>query len=396
MAAIGGSRKLLLLVCDSLGIGAAPDAADYGDAGADTLGHVAARAGGLDAPNLAGLGLAALVPGLGPPAAAADAAWASLTPTARGKDSTTGHWELLGLPLRTPFPTYPDGFPPTLIAAFEEAIGRGTLANAVGSGTAMIERYGDRHLQSGEPIVYTSADSVFQLAAHVDLVPVETLYGWCELARALLVGEHGVGRVIARPFAGRPGAFERTSQRRDFPLAPPESTYLDLLAAAAVPVLAVGKVADLFDGRGIGASHRSRDNDEGIEIALQLLGEPGPALVFVNLCDFDTEFGHRQDPDGYAAAVEALDRRLPELVEAVGGDGLLLLTGDHGCDPTDDSTDHTRERTPLLMAGGLLDGLGGRDLGAREFADVGATAAALLGVEPRLAGHSLAPDLGLG
>lgn len=393
---MGPARKVLLLVCDSLGVGAAPDAAEYGDAGADTLGHVVAAAGGVEAPNLAGMGLATLVPGVGaPPRERADAAWAKLVPAAAGKDSTTGHWELCGLPLTTPFPTFPQGFPAELIADFEAAIGRPTLGNAVGSGTAMIERFGPAHYESGDPIVYTSADSVFQLAAHVERAPLDQLYEWCEAARGLLDGEDAVGRVIARPFAGRPGGFERTADRRDFPLPPSGPTYLDLLTAAGVPVLSVGKVADLFDGRGIAASRRSHDNEDGVEIALELLAEPGPALVFVNLCDFDTEYGHRQDPAGYAQAIEALDRRLPELVAAVGPDGLLMLTGDHGCDPTDDSTDHTRECTPLLLAGGLIAGLGARDLGSRTFADVGATAAELLGVEPTLAGASLAPELGL-
>jgi phosphopentomutase len=391
------AEQVLLLVCDSFGIGGAPDAEAYGDAGSDTLGHVAAAVGGLAAPNLAGLGLGTLtsMPGV-PPAPVAGTAHGALTERSAGKDTTTGHWEICGRVLERPFPTYPDGFPAEVIGPFEEAIGRSVLGNVAASGTEIIERLGEEHLRTGHPIVYTSADSVFQIATHVRVVPLETLYAWSRIARAILTGPHEVGRVIARPFDGEPGAFVRRPERRDFAVPPPGPTLLDVVSGAGIPVLAVGKIVDIFSGQGITDSVYSNSNDHGVDLTLAYLRRPGRKLVFTNLVDFDSKYGHRNDPVGYARCIEALDARVPELIEAVGEGGLLFLTGDHGCDPTvTPSTDHTRERTPALVSG-VLDEPGAIDVGVRAgFADLGATVGDVLGVPTEgLAGESFATALG--
>jgi len=387
-------ERILLLVCDSFGVGEAPDAAAYGDAGANTVGHVATAVGGLDAPNLAALGLGCLTDVAGvPPDPAPGTAHGKMIEASAGKDTITGHWEIAGIVLDRPFPTYPDGFPPEVIEPFERAVGRKVLGNKAASGTEIIDELGQEHMASGRPIVYTSADSVFQVACHVDVVPLETLYAWCRIARALLDGEHRVGRVIARPFAGRPGSFHRTPDRRDFSVPPPAPTLLDFAQKAGVSVCAVGKIRDIFDGQGITEFRYSRSNDDGIDITLDYLGGAGPMLVVTNLVDFDSKFGHRNDPKGYAACIEALDRRIPELERAV-GDGLLFLTGDHGCDPTTmDSTDHTREHTPVLAWGARRpDPV---DLGVRRpFGDLGMTIADILGIPVEgLSGTSVAPLL---
>jgi len=386
--------RVLILVCDSFGVGAAPDAAAYADEGSDTLGNCARATGGIHAPNLGALGLGLLTDIRGvEPRAEPGTAHGRLTERSAGKDSTTGHWEIAGIVLDRPFPLYPHGFPPEVIEPFEEAIGRKVLGNVPASGTEIIERLGEEHLRTGRPIVYTSGDSVFQIACHKEVADLETLYSWCRVARGILTGDHNVGRVIARPFAGRPGRFARTPERRDFSVPPPHRTLLDLSVGAGVTVYGVGKIQDVFAGRGVTEARYSDSNDHGVDITLEYLRRPGPALVFSNLGDFDSKYGHRNDPEGYAACVEALDRRIPELLAALDG-GVLLLTGDHGCDPTTPSTDHSRERTPLLVAG--LQG-GPRDVGTRTtFADLGATAGDLLGVETgRLAGSSFAGELGL-
>lgn len=371
--------RVLLLVCDSWGVGDAPDAGAYGDVGADTLGNTARAVGGINAPNLEGLGLGNLTAIEGvEPRAAGGAGFGRATERSAGKDTTTGHWEMMGLRLDHPFPLYPRGFPSEIVNAFEAAIGREILGNVPASGTEIIDRLGEEHVRTGRPIVYTSGDSVFQIACHKDVVALPTLYEWCREARRLLVGEHAVGRVIARPFAGAPGRFVRTPERRDFSLPPPGPTVLDHLQAASVPVYGVGKIRDIFCGQGITEARYSDSNDDGIDLTLEYLRRPAPSFVFTNLVDFDSKYGHRNDPGGYAAAIEALDRRLPELVDALGG-GVLFITGDHGCDPTTPSTDHTRERTPLLAAG--LPG-GPHEIGTRDgFGDLGITIAALLGVE---------------
>jgi phosphopentomutase len=389
--------RILLLVCDSFGVGEAPDAAAYDDTGANTIGHVAASVGGLRAPNLGRLGLGSLtdVEGVAPDGDRGTAHGKQRERSA-GKDTITGHWEICGIVLERPFPTYPEGLPPEVIEPFERAIRRKVLGNRPASGTEIIEELGEKHLRTGHPIVYTSADSVFQVACHVRVVPLEQLYEWCKTARTILDGEHRVGRVIARPFDGEPGAFVRRPERRDYSVPPPGRTVLDLVHDAGIRVYGVGKIRDIFDGQGLSEFSYSDSNDHGIDLSIEYLRRPGTSLVFTNLVDFDSKYGHRNDPLGYARCIEALDPRIPELEEAV-GDGLMLITGDHGCDPTDtSSTDHTREYTPVLVAGARSDAA--VDLGVREvFGDVGATVADALGVMLEdVAGTSFAPELGFG
>ncbi|TMK46114.1 MAG: phosphopentomutase [Actinobacteria bacterium] len=383
-----------MVVCDSFGVGDAPDAAAYGDEGSDTLGNCSRAVGGIHAPNFERLGLGLLTPIEGmAPKAAPGTAHGRLTERSAGKDTTTGHWEMCGFVLERPFPLYPKGFPPEVIQPFEEAIGRTVLGNKPASGTEIIEELGQEHLRTGRPIVYTSGDSVFQIATHKDVVPLPTLYQWCRVARRILTGEHNVGRVIARPFTGTPGHFTRTPERRDFSVPPPGKTLLDFCRDDGIGVYGVGKIQDIFAGQGMTEARYSDSNDQGVDITLEYLGRPSPALVFTNLVDFDSKYGHRNDPVGYAACIEALDPRLAELEAAMDG-GVMLLTGDHGCDPTTPPTDHSRERTPLLVAG-IRDGP--VDLGARPtFADLGATVADLLAVKTEgLAGESFAPEIGL-
>jgi phosphopentomutase len=388
--------RVLVLVCDSWGVGDAPDAAAYGDEGSDTIANTARAVGGLDAPNLEALGLGLLtdVEGLGR-RAQPGTAHGRATERSAGKDTITGHWEMMGIRLDHPFPLYPDGFPPAIIDPFEAAIGRSVLGNRPASGTEIIEDLGKEHLRTGRPIVYTSGDSVFQVATHVDVVPLEMLYDWCRIARGLLTGPHRVGRVIARPFDGEPGAFVRRPERRDYSVPPPGPTVLDRLTDQGVRVFGVGKIRDIFDGQGVGEATYSDSNEHGVDLTLEYLDRPGPSLVFTNLVDFDSKYGHRNDPAGYAGAIERLDRRLPELTSALDG-GVLLITGDHGCDPTTASTDHSRERTPILAAG--LPAEEARDIGTRSgFGDLGATVADLLGVGvDGLEGTSFLDRLGIG
>jgi phosphopentomutase len=387
--------RVCVLVCDSWGVGDAPDAEAYGDAGSDTLAHTARAVGGVRAPTLEGLGLGHLTTIEGVAARAEPGAgYGRATERSAGKDTTTGHWEMMGIVLDGPFPLYPDGFPPEIMEPFEAAIGRRALGNLPASGTEIIEELGPEHLRTGDPIVYTSGDSVFQVATHVDVVPLPQLYEWCRVARRLLTGRHAVGRVIARPFEGAPGAFVRRPERRDFSVPPPGDTVLDRLQAADVPVYAVGKIQDIFSRQGITEARYSDSNDHGVDLTIDYLSRPPPAFVFANLVDFDSKYGHRNDPAGYAAAIEALDRRLPDLIGRLDA-GVLLITGDHGCDPTTRPTDHSRERTPLLAAG--LPG-GPYEIGTRStFADLGATVAALLGVPSEgLTGSSFADRIGFG
>ncbi|MGH2554434.1 MAG: phosphopentomutase [Actinomycetota bacterium] len=393
----GSVERVLLLVCDSFGVGEAPDAADYGDSGSDTIGHVARAVGGLRAPNLGGLGLGNLteVQGVSPDGRARTASGKQQERSA-GKDTITGHWEITGIVLDRPFPTYPNGFPHEIIEVFERAIGREVLGNKAASGTEIIDELGREHLRTGRPIVYTSADSVFQVACHVRVVPLEQLYEWCRIARGILQGDHRVGRVIARPFDGDVGSFFRRPERRDYSVPPPGKTVLDFVKDAGISVYGVGKIRDIFDGRGLSEFSYSDSNDHGVDLTVEFLRRPGASLVFTNLVDFDSKYGHRNDPAGYARCIEALDRRIPELTDAV-GDGLMVITGDHGCDPTiTPSTDHTREFTPVLASGAKNDGP--VDLGVRAvFGDVGATVAEVLGVAvDGLAGTSFAGELGLG
>ncbi len=387
--------RVLVVVCDSWGVGDAPDAAAYGDVGSDTLANTAEAVGGIRAPNLAGLGLGLLTTIRGLDASALPgSAHGRATERSAGKDTTTGHWEMMGIRLDEPFPLYPDGFPSDIMTAFEEAIGRRTLGNRPASGTAIIAELGEEHLRTGSPIVYTSGDSVFQIAAHKSVVDLAQLYGWSRAARRLLTGPHAVGRVIARPFEGEPGALVRSPERRDFSVPPPGPTILDRLQGTGIAVLAVGKIQDIFSGQGISEGRYSDSNDHGIDLTLEYLRRPAPALVFTNLVDFDSKYGHRNDPAGYAACIEAFDRRIPDLVGALDG-GVMLITGDHGCDPTTPPTDHSRERTPLLAAG--LTG-GPLDIGTRDsFADLGQTVASLLGADGSgLDGESFSDLLGIG
>ncbi|MBC7106012.1 MAG: phosphopentomutase [Firmicutes bacterium] len=374
-------RRVVLMVLDGVGVGELPDAGRYGDAGSNTLVHTARAAGGLRVPNLNRLGLGRIIPGAGLEWVPAPAGcYGRMAERSPGKDTMTGHWEMAGLVLDRPFPVYPHGFPEEVIRPFEERIGRRVLGNRPASGTAVIEELGREHLATGRPIVYTSADSVFQIAAHEDVIPVEELYRMCRIARELLVGEHAVGRVIARPFTGTPGAFRRTPRRRDFTLPPPRPTVLDGLAARGLDVVAVGKVADIFAGRGITRALPAAGNAELFGRTLEALSGLRSGLVLTNLVDFDTLYGHRNDAPGFAAALEDFDRRLPALLSALTEADLLFVTADHGCDPTTPSTDHSREYVPLLVYGpGVRAGV---DLGTREtFADLGATLGAIFGVE---------------
>ena len=384
---MGGARAVVLIVLDSVGIGEAPDAAVFGDEGASTLPHIAQAVGGLALPNMEGLGLGRVAPIEGvSPAVEPNGAYGAMIERSPGKDTTTGHWEIAGVILECAFPTFPDGFPPDVIEGFERAAGVTTMGNEVASGTEIIRRLGDEHVRTGRPIVYTSADSVFQIAAHVDVVPLERLYELCRIARELLKPPYEVGRVIARPFAGESGAYERTTDRHDFSVLPPHDTVLDAISGAGLEVRGVGKISDIFAGRGVTHSRTTRSNDDGVDAVIEQLKEIDRGLVFANLVDFDQAFGHRNDPAGYAGALEDFDRRLPEIQAALRPDDVLMITADHGNDPTTPSTDHTRERVPLLVYGGRPVDLGVR----RSFSDCGAAVADLLRVETTTPGESFA------
>jgi phosphopentomutase len=386
-------ERVTLIVLDSVGCGDARDAAAYGDEGANTLANISRAVGGLALPNMGqlGLGHVADIQGV-PPTTAALGAYGRLTEVSPGKDTTTGHWELAGLVLDRPFPTYPDGFPAELMAKYEALIGRKTLGNYPASGTEIIKLLGQEHMRTGEPIVYTSADSVFQIAAHEEVIPVDELYRLCEIARTLLTGEHAVGRVIARPFVGQPGSFARTEHRRDFSLEPPADTLLDVIQSAGLEVMGVGKIEDIFAHRGLTQSNHTGNNMAGVDAILEFLAAGEPGLIFANLVDFDALYGHRNDPQGYAGALQAFDCRLPEIMRALRNHDLLMVTADHGTDPTMASTDHSRERVPFLAYGPSVRP--NHHLGTRaSFADVAATIADLLDVPWWGAGQSFAQDI---
>ena len=371
-------KRVFLIVLDSCGIGALPDAAAFGDVGCNTLRRIA-QSPAFDATNTRRLGLGNIdgVDYIGT-TDIPTAAVARLAERSMGKDTTLGHWEIAGVVSPRALPTYPDGFPPEVIDAFEKATGRGTLCNKPYSGTEVIKDYGKQHLDSGALIVYTSADSVFQIAAHEELVLPEQLYEYCRTARKILCGEHAVGRVIARPFIGATPDFTRTANRRDFSIEAPRETLLDAVKAAGKTVYTVGKIADIFASRGVTRSVLTHSNAEGMDAALTALSEDFTGLCFINLVDFDMLYGHRQDVDGYAAAFAAFDGWLPRFLDAMGEEDVLFITADHGCDPGDESTDHSREYVPLLIYG---DGVRVVNLGTRTtFADVGATVAEALGV----------------
>ena len=373
--------KTLLIVLDSVGAGPLPDALEFDPEPGNTLGHIAQAVGGLNMPWLESLGLGRIteIQGLSKDKPALGG-FGKMAEKARGKDTTAGHWEMMGLILQKPLPTFPDGFPTDFILDFQEALGRQTLGNFVASGTEIIERYGEYHIQSGCPIVYTSADSVFQIAAHEEVIPVPELYRICEIAREMLVDDLGVGRVIARPFIGEPGRFVRTANRRDFSLSPTGPTLLDALVKEGQQVIGVGKISDIFNGRGITESYHTEDNTDGARRTLALMDRLDCGLIFTNLVDFDSKYGHRNNAPGYAAALEAADTCLgPIIQKALTEDWLLLITADHGNDPTTPDTDHNREYVPLLACGkGLKADI---DLGVRQsFSDVAATIAQRHGV----------------
>jgi phosphopentomutase len=346
-------RRAFVVVLDAVGAGATDDATDYGDAGANTLAHVADAVGGLRVPTLERLGLGNVTPLRGVAPVERPVVHGRLWPLGPGKDTTAGHWELMGASAPD-WPTYPDGFPPAVVEAFERAAGRGVICNERSEGLRAIEEYGARHVATGELIVYTSTDSVFQVAAHVDVLPTAELHALCEAARGLLTGEHAVGRVIARPFEGEPGAFRRTPGRRDYALPPEGPTYLDLLSEAGVHVCSVGKVSNVFAGRGVAEERPAHDNPTAIAALDALFGELADGLAFANLVDTDQVYGHRKDVEGFHAALRELDAAVARWIEAMGRDDLLVITADHGCDPASPGTDHTREHVPLLavFAGG--------------------------------------------
>lgn len=365
---------------DSLGVGELPDAARYGDEGSNTLGNIARALGGISLPNFEQLGLGNIIPVQGiKPVPGCRAAWGKMAEMSQGKDTTTGHWELMGLITKRPFPVYSQGFPQDLIKEFEQAIGRRVLGNKVASGTEIIAELGEEHINTGYPIVYTSADSVFQIAAHEEVIPLAELHRICQVARDMLKGRHGVARVIARPFFGKTGSFERTENRHDYSLEPPGSTVLDVLVKHGCETTGIGKIKDIFAGRGITRHIPSGNNTEGIRRIIEAIDSDVRGLVFANLVDFDMKWGHRNDPEGYARAMEQLDRVLPDMIKRLRDGDVLVFTADHGCDPTTPSTDHSREYVPLLVLGRKV--MAGTNLGVREsFADLGKTITDLLGV----------------
>ncbi len=372
-------RRIILIVLDSVGVGETPDAAAYGDTGSDTLGNVA-RLRPLHLPNFGHLGLANLkaLAHL-PPVDYPLGCYGRCAPASPGKDTTTGHWEMAGILLDRPFPTYPNGFPPDVINLFEQRTGRGSLGNVPASGTEIIKQLGEEHARTGWPIVYTSADSVFQVAAHEEVIPLKEQYRICEIAREILRDEHEVGRVIARPFVGSPGAYTRTANRKDLAVPPPPGMLLDELAAHGVDVFSVGKISEIFLGRGIRSAAKTKSNADGMAKTLAALGACQRGLIFVNLVDFDQLYGHRNDGEGFAKALEEVDAWLPALTERLGTEDVVMFTADHGCDPTTLSTDHSREYVPILAWGPAT--AEGVDLGTRaSLADIGQTVAENFGL----------------
>ncbi len=388
-------KRAILIVLDGVGVGANPDAPAYGDEGASSLEHCAKAIGGLFLPNLGSLGLGNLTPIKGtPPTDEARGAYGRMAEKAAGKDSTTGHWEMTGVVLQKPLPTYPHGFPPAVVEAFEQAIGRKVIGNKVASGTEIIQELGEEHVRTGRPIIYTSADSVFQVAAHQEVIPLPELYHMCEIARSLLTGDHAVGRVIARPFVGTPGAFSRTEHRRDFSLSPLGTTLLDLLKEDGKDVIGIGKIEDLFAGRGLTQRDHTETNRDGMAATLHWLERDFTGLLFVNLVEFDMLWGHRRDSEGYAQALRDVDQWFAHVQRVMRPEDAIFFTADHGVDPTYRGTDHTREHVPLLAYGTPVRA--GVNLGVRStFADLGQTLAQAFAVGPLAAGTSFAHDIGL-
>ena len=382
-------KRAIIVVADSMGCGYMNDSADYGDAGADTLGHIAETVG-LNIPNLRQMGLANIRPLKGiEPVENPTAYFGKIAEKSKGKDTTTGHWEIAGLITEKPFPTYTNGFPKDLIEEFEKQTGKKVLGNYPASGTAIIADLGEEQMKTGALIVYTSADSVFQIAAHEEIIPIDDLYKYCEIARKLLKGDHAVSRVIARPFIGKPGNFTRTENRRDFSLEPPTDTFLDVLAKKGFSVIGVGKIEDIFCHRGLTDSYHTGNNHTGLEKTEELLkADTGAGLIFVNLVDFDMLYGHRRNPKGYAEAIEYMDAFIPRLIENMKDDDALIITADHGCDPCHTGSDHTREHVPLLW---FMKGYKGGEIGYLDtYADITATIADMFDIKTDLAGKSFA------
>ena len=382
--------RAIVIVLDSVGIGELPDAEEYGDSGVDTLGHIAEEMGGLDLPLLEKMGLGKIkkLKGMSEDLNAI-ASFGKMAEASAAKDTTTGHWELAGIISKEAFPTYPNGFPDEIIQKFEDEIGRGVLGNKAASGTVIIEELIDEHIETAKPIVYTSADSVFQIAAHEDVISVEELYEMCKKAREILKGKHGVGRVIARPFLGEAGNLERTERRKDFSLKPPYNTLLDNVKTANISVQAVGKIEDIFAHRGISASNHTVDNMESVDAILDFMSTNKNALIFANLVEYDMLYGHRRDVEGYAQALKDFDNRLEDIMKKMNERDVLFITADHGCDPTYKGTDHTREYVPLLIYGEKIKQ--NYDFGTRStFADMAATIADLLDVQESKNGNSIA------
>ena len=390
---MGRFGRAIVVVCDGLGVGEAPDASAFGDQGSDTLGHVLA-AREVRIPNLTALGLGNLPPSYdGARQARTDGAWGKMAEKSAGKDTATGHWEMTGLVTTRPFKVYSHGFPPEVVRPFEERIGRKVLGNKAASGTEILKELGEEHLRTGSPILYTSGDSVFQVAAHEDLIPPDELYRICRIGYEIACLQFGVCRVIARPFVGTSReTFKRTPNRRDFPVPPGGPTLLDRLAGAGWPVFGVGKIEDIFTGRGLSGGVHTKSDSDGLDQTVKAMGEVERGLIFTNLVDFDTLYGHRNDVPGFAANLESLDARLPDVLGRMREDDVFILTADHGCDPADVSTDHTRENVPLLVRGARVRP--GRELGVRAtFADLGATLADNFGLEALAAGRSFLSEL---
>lgn len=380
-------KRVLLLVMDGVGIGEMPDAKEYGDEGSNTLKNLSRAVSGLNLPCLESLGLGNLGDFKGiSKNKNPKASYGIMLELSKGKDTVTGHWEMMGIVNKKPFPTYPDGFPPEIIREFENTIGKKILGNRAASGTEIIKELGEEHIKTGIPIVYTSADSVFQIAAHEEVISLEELYRMCEIARKILVEPHNVCRVIARPFTGTPGNFSRTPRRRDFTIPPQGDTVLDHLVRKGIKVISVGKVIEMFAGRGFSEGIKMKNNEDGMETVVKLLGSLNEGLIFCTLTDFDTVYGHRNDPEGFARALEDFDGQLTSLIREMRDDDYLILTADHGCDPTTPSTDHSREYVPVLFYNKTHDY---KALGTRScFCDVGATIADLFGLRGLAKGKS--------
>jgi len=387
-------KRFIVIVMDSAGIGELPDSREYGDEGSNTIGHISKLVKDFSLPNLERLGLANIDGFSGTYRTTTDlksleltGSYGKMAEKSAGKDTTTGHWELAGIILDKPFPLFPNGFPDDLVKEFERRIGRKTLGNKPASGTVIIQELGDEHVKTGFPIIYTSADSVFQVAAHEDVIPVEEQYRICRTAREMLTGDYGVGRVIARPFTGKSGNYTRTDRRKDFSIRPPEKTVLNYLSENGYEVRAVGKIEDIFSGSGITRSVKTHSNADGIDRTIEWIREEYEGMLFTNLVDFDMKYGHRNDVEGYAKALAEFDRRLPEITGHLKDEDILIITADHGCDPSTTSTDHSREYVPLLVTGKHVRK--GVNMHVRNsFADVAKTIAEYFGIENSLSGES--------